>query len=71
MKGKFALTEAEYKGYQYRQEKPRGAFSGIWEPDNNRGSYKGAVDSQAIGRVEAAKRQPKRKKDSLEGLFLG
>ena len=65
-KGRYVLSESEYKTYQYRQERPRGAFSEIWSPDDSRGSHKGAVDSQAIGRIEPKKQ----KKNSFEGLFL-
>lgn len=58
-KKKFALSKEEYRDYQERQERPRGAFATIWTPEDAPASFfKMKPDERAVGKADKAlKRQ--------------
>lgn len=59
-KKKFALSKAEYREYQERQERPRGAFVTIWEPEDSPASFfKMKPDERAVGKADRALRKNK------------
>jgi len=54
-KKKFALSKEQYRAYQERNERPRGAFASVWTPDDAPVSFfKMKPEEQAVAKVDKA-----------------
>jgi hypothetical protein len=52
---KFALSKEEYRAYQNKNERPRGAFASVWTPDDSPASFfKMKPEERAVAKADRA-----------------